>query len=47
MSACFVEYKMNNLCVSSQQTTTSKELTMPWQTGIYGIRDYENKILNR
>ena len=36
MSICFVEQKSNNLCASSQQTTSSKVLAMPLQQGIFG-----------
>ena len=36
--------KINNLCVSSQQTTSSELLTIPRQQVIYGRRDSKNKI---
>ena len=35
-----------NLCASSEQTTTSKVLTIPRQQGIFGKRATENKKWN-
>ena len=44
MSVCFIENKINKLCASIQQTTSSKILTMPRQQGVFGKRSYKNKI---
>ena len=43
MSVCFAKYRINNLCASSQQKTSSKVLTIPLEQYIFDRGDYKNK----